>query len=306
MLIILRYRYPFLQLQSSESGGFIHILEAYSSIISPEGRKLDRPGRMRQPLPHQAGQGFSWSPIQVFPCHFLVADLSYFSSKSAWAFISKQIFGQKCCVSLAFAPWDTLLGQYCKHLAMASYCSDPQRCCNNYTGYLVLWNLLLYRLVISMLELLKWLICGIDGEQLSPRSKPEVSEGIYFGYYGYTSLATQPMFMQTDASQQDVASNVKSSLPLSISRKENPNPHSAIRGGFHQHALWSFCSCLATREEKRRRVWDHGDIWRSRLFLANQLAKSAFGSPELFHCNRLSAFLDECLLKVRIMILLEF
>lgn len=53
-----------------------------------------------------------------------------------------------------------------------------------------------------------------------------------------------------------------------------------------------FCSCLATREgrrRRRRRMWEHGGTWRSRLSVANRLAKSALGSLELLHCNRSSA-----------------
>lgn len=70
-----------------------------------------------------------------------------------------------------------------------------------------------------MLELLNLLFCGIDGEQLSPRKSSEVSlesEGIYFGYYGYTSLVPQPVSMQSNVSQRDIASEAKATLPLSI------------------------------------------------------------------------------------------
>lgn len=141
------------------------------------------------------------------------------SSENAWVFISKQISGQKCCVSFAFALWDMLLSQCCKHMAMASYSSDPQRHCNKYMGLLVLWNLQLHKLVISMLELLNILFCEIDGEQMSPRKSSKASlesEGIYFGYYGYTSLFPQPVSMQSNVPQRDVATEAKVTLPLSI------------------------------------------------------------------------------------------
>lgn len=48
-----------------------------------------------------------------------------------------------------------------------------------------------------------------------------------------------------------------------------------------------FCSCLATREgRRRRRMWEHGGIWRSRVSVANQSARSGLVSLELFHCKR--------------------
>lgn len=55
---------------------FIHVLVAYPSLVNPKENKLDGPRRMRQPLPHQAGQGTSWSRVQGFPFRFLVADLT--------------------------------------------------------------------------------------------------------------------------------------------------------------------------------------------------------------------------------------
>lgn len=78
-----------------------------------------------------------------------------------------------------------------------------------------------------------------------------------------------------------------------------------------------FCSCLATREgRRRRRMWEYGGIWRSRLSVANQSAN--ISETLLSVANHLLALLsysiaighsywpssDGCLPKVRIMILL--
>lgn len=40
--------------------------------------------------------------------------------------MSKHISGQKCCVSLAYTLWGTLLSKCCKHVALASHSNDPQ------------------------------------------------------------------------------------------------------------------------------------------------------------------------------------
>lgn len=78
-----------------------------------------------------------------------------------------------------------------------------------------------------------------------------------------------------------------------------------------------FCSCLATREGGRRRMWEHGGIWRSRSSVANQSA-NIISKTLLSVANQLLALLsysiatghsywpssDGCLPKVRTMILL--
>lgn len=144
-----------------------------------------------------------------------------------------------------------------------------------------------------MLALLKLLICGIDEEQLSPRkklrSKLGVCEGIYFGCYGCTSLVPQPK--QCFTARRCLRSQGHFALECFLGKKTQTH---TVPCGVVSSSMLSgpFCSCLATREgrrRRRRRMWEHGGTWRSRLSVANRLAKSALGSLELLRWNRSSA-----------------
>lgn len=62
--------------------------------------------------------------------------------------------------------------------------------------------------------------------------------------------------------------------PGAFSGKENPNHAVSHKVVSFSMLSGPFPSCLATREGmmRRRRMWEHGSIQRSRLFVANQSA----------------------------------
>lgn len=90
--------------------------------------------------------------------------------------------------------------------------------------------------------------------------------------------------MQSNVSQWDIASEADFSLGYLLGKKTRTH---AVPCGVVSSSTSSgpFCSCLVTREGRRRRMREHGNTWRSRLSIAKGLAKSALGSLELLHCN---------------------
>lgn len=272
---------------------------------------------MRWLLPHQGSSGYRtlWSPVQGFPFKFFVSDLPYSSSKSAWAFISKQISNKKCCVSFAFTLWDLLLSQCCKHMAVASYSSDPQRHCNSYVGYLLLWNLL-YRLVISMLEHLKLLLCKIDEEHLSLKKNPQkqvwnLSERVFWLLWIYITYPTTSAYAkQWFTVRLCLWRHDHSALKYLLGR--NTQTHTQCPMGWFPPAHSPILFVVAWQPgngggRKRRRMRAHEGTWSSSLSLANwpnQLLVVLSCSIEIGHL--LWPGLGNRLPKVRMMILFWF
>lgn len=71
--------------------------------------------------------------------------------------------------------------------------------------------------MISVLELLKLLICGIDGEQLSPRKKSlEASLELVKAFILVIMDTHHLPRNQSNVSQREAAPEAKATLPLSI------------------------------------------------------------------------------------------